>query len=1094
MKRKSTFLRGCLFIQVCLVAALVMTGTPNVYSQETIKVSGTVVDESGAPLLGVSVVVEGTSRGTTVDAKGRYSISVPKKSASLTFSFLGYKKQTIPVNGRTKVDVVMQSDTEVIEDVVVVGYGTMAKRDLTGAVSSLSGSTIAEVPTVNLSSALAGRLAGVYVTTSDGAPDAEVSIRIRGGGSITQDNSPLYIVDGFPMDDLSTLSSSDIQSIDVLKDASSTAIYGARGANGVVIVTTKSAKAGRTTVTYNGYGSFKYVPRMLDMMNSYEYVQMQYELASLKAAAEYEAFIRNYGQPADFDIYKNIPGTDYQDQMFGRTAWGQYHNVAVNGGSDKTKFNLSLSYLNEDGVLRNSSFERANISFKLNHRISQKVKVDLSTYYTNSVTMGAGTSVNSSSEIKNAVNYRPVYGKGNITDDMTEEDQIAYDEIENGSSLYDPITLVDQDYKRRKRTELNVNGALSWNITKNLSLRSEIGGMTRQEDVRRFYGPLTYKARQAGSKPVAERTDIDRPRWRTAHTLTYKYKTKRHSLNAMAGFEAMSEDDSRLEVTARSLPVDITPSDAFARMSFGSQEYPETTVASPTRLASFFGRVNYTYRDKYLFSATFRADGSTKFAPGNQWGYFPSGAFAWRMSEEPFLKDVSWLDNLKLRVSYGEAGNNRIDNDMWRRTFRGAFDTNSMYAGITNIPNLYYANTSTTLVNPNLKWETTVTRNIGVDFGVLKNRIKGTVEAYWNTTRDLLIKSKLPSYKGYTDQLRNIGQTSNRGIEISLEGVIVQKRDFNLNASFNIAFNRNRVDKLDGAESKFYQSGWLGADLRESQDYLLQVGQSIGLMYGYVTDGFYTVDDFMEGEGNWALKPGVANSQPITGSLGAPSVTQGPRVGSLKLKKLTPYDPNDPQSCMVTADDRTVIGNATPKHTGGFTLSGNYKGIDFSVFLNWVYGNDVYNAQKLMNASTWKYSYYNLSNEFNTGNRFMIFDRDGNDLRNDKAALKAYNANATMWSPTQSRVVLHSWGIEDGSFLRLANVTLGYTLPSKLTRKFGVSKLRLYVTGNNLWVWTKYTGFDPEVNTRRSTPLTPGVDYSAYPKARTFTFGANITF
>ena len=371
---------------------------------------------------------------------------------------------------------------------------------------------------------------------------------------------------------------------------------------------------------------------------------------------------------------------------------------------------------------------------------------------------------------------------------------------------------------------------------------------------------------------------------------------------------------------------------------------------------------------------------------------------------------------------------------------------------------------------------------------MLKNRLSGSVELYWNTTRDLLIKNKIPLHTGYNEQQVNVGQTSNRGLEISLTGVIVDKRDFQLSASFNIAFNRNKVDKLYGAEQKFYDSGWNNNNLR---DYLLKEGEPVGLMYGYVTDGYYTVDDYEDGPG-WVLKPGVANSQNITGSNGNPG--DYPRVGSLKLKKTTPYDPNDPESCIVTEADRTVIGNANPKHTGGFSLTAAFKGFDLSAMFNWVYGNSIYNAQKLFNTSTGKYQWHNLRSEMDSRHRFRVFDDAGNDLRNDKEALRALNVNASIWSPVYQYPILHSWAIEDGSFLRLSNLTLGYTLPQRITKKVWLSKCRIYVTATNLFCWTAYTGFDPEVDTRRSSPLTPGVDYSAYPRTRSFAFGVNLIF
>ena len=1056
-------------------------------------ITGSVKSASGEAMAGVTVMVKGTQTGTTTGNNGVFSLKVPADAKALSVSFIGYITREVPLSEKKTVyTVILEEDVVSMDEVVVIGYGSVAKRDLTGAVASVSGRVLADSPVSNMAQALTGRMPGVQITTTDGSPDADVKIRVRGGGSVTQDNSPLYIVDGFPVERISDISVNDIQSIDVLKDASSAAIYGARGANGVIIITTKSAKAGKTTVSYNAFAQMKYVPKMIDVMAPYEFVQMQYELTSLKGGQDAESFASHFGTPADFDIYRRMPGRDTQSEMYGRTAWGQSHNLSIAGGTNKTRFTLSATHLDEDGVLLESGYRRTNLNFKMNHDLFKNVRLDLSAYYTNTVIDGAGTTVNSSTEIKNAVSYRPTIGKAERGHGATDQDISWVDEnIEAQSQLYDPVELIRQDYKRQRRNELNVNGAVTWKFAKHFTWRSDFGMLTRDYETKRYYGPLTYTSRQAGSQPVAQITTQDMPRWRTSHTLTYDIKNyrKKHNINIMAGFEAMRETSTLREMKSYQLPADMAIDDIFANMAFGSQEYPYTFEDTPVAMASFFGRVNYSFRNKYLVTATVRVDGSSKFAPGNQWGCFPSAAFAWRISEEPFLKQAEWLDDLKLRVSYGEAGNNRIANDMWRRTFKGMFTgQQNMVVGIGGKPNIYLTNSSSVLINEDLVWETTATRNLGVDFGMLKNRLTGSVELYWNTTRDLLIKNKIPLHTGYNEQQVNVGQTSNRGLEISLTGVIVDKRDFQLSASFNIAFNRNKVDKLYGAEQKFYDSGWNNNNLR---DYLLKEGEPVGLMYGYVTDGYYTVDDYEDGPG-WVLKPGVANSQNITGSNGNPG--DYPRVGSLKLKKTTPYDPNDPESCIVTEADRTVIGNANPKHTGGFSLTAAFKGFDLSAMFNWVYGNSIYNAQKLFNTSTGKYQWHNLRSEMDSQHRFRVFDDAGNDLRNDKEALRALNVNASIWSPVYQYPILHSWAVEDGSFLRLSNLTLGYTLPQRITKKVWLSKCRIYVTATNLFCWTAYTGFDPEVDTRRSSPLTPGVDYSAYPRTRSFAFGVNLTF
>lgn len=1077
------FTRRILSITVVAVMAL---GSSRAMAQGR-EITGSVKNAQGEPIAGAIVTAGGASKGATTRSNGVYTLKIGEDASQITASHIGYEERSVPLkSSQTVYDFVMNENAQTIEDIVVIGYGaSVDKKDLTGAVASVSGKTLEDLPLTNTASALTGRLPGVQVTTTDGAPDAEIKIRVRGGGSVTQDNSPLYIVDGFPVESISNISMNDIESFNILKDASTAAIYGARGANGVFIITTKSAKAGKPEITYNGFAQMKYVPKMIDMMDPYEFVLLQYELTSLKGGDEKVGFDTRFGDPEDFDIYKTLPGRNGQKDVYGRTAWGQSHNVSISTGNDKTKFLIGGTYIDEDDVLIRSGQQRSNANFKLNHKFSNKVRLDLSAYYTNRIIKGAGTTTGSSTEIKNAVSYRPVTGKAERGLAEEEYTELVDDYIESNSGLYDPVKLVEQDYKKQRRNEVTVNGAISWSITPKLSLRSDFGIMGRYDQTDRVYGPLTYTARQAGSKPVAEILNNDFSRWRTSHALNYNLKKwrKHHDISATAGFEALRETASLKRLRAQSFPADMSPQDIIANMSFGSQEYPYTFVETPVSMASFFGRANYTYKYKYIATATFRFDGSSKFAPGKQWAFFPSAALAWRMSQEPFLKQVKWVSDLKLRASLGEAGNNRIASDMWRTTCMGQFQgKQGSVAGIGGQPNVSFVPASTILTNANLVWETTTTRNLGLDFGFLKGRISGSAEVYYNTTRNLLMRNTIPYHTGFTEQLVNVGRTSNRGVELSFNAAIVQSKDFNLSASFNIAMNRNRVDKLN-MEDKLFNSGWNNTELR---DYLLQEGQPVGLMYGYVSDGFYTVDDYKD-EPGWKLKDGVYNSQSITGSNGGDG--DNPRVGSLKLKKLA-----DDGSMNITLADRTIIGNANPKHTGGFGITANYRNIDLSAFFNWVYGNDVYNAQKIANATTTKTQWHNLRSDMDSHHRFRIYDDAGNDLRGDKDAMRTFNAGANTFSPVMQYNVLHSWAVEDGSFLRLSNVTIGYTFPQKLSRKIYVSRLRVYATGNNLFLWTNYTGFDPEVDTRRTTPLTPGVDYSAYPKTRSFSMGLNVTF
>ena len=487
-------------------------------------------------------------------------------------------------------------------------------------------------------------------------------------------------------------------------------------------------------------------------------------------------------------------------------------------------------------------------------------------------------------------------------------------------------------------------------------------------------------------------------------------------------------------------------------------------------LLSFFGRVNYDYLGRYLLSGTFRADGSSKFSEGNRWGYFPSAALAWRISDEPFMEfSRHWLDDMKVRFSYGTAGNNNIPSGQMAQTLEVRSTT-----WVNNFGS-YWAGTKT-MANPDLKWETTITRNIGLDITTLGGRLTTTLEGYINNTKDLLIQFPTPG-TGYNDQYRNLGKTENKGIEASINWIAIDKQKYGLSIAANIGFNRNKIKSLGGLENFTAESGWASTEI--GADYWIAVGGSVGKMYGYKNAGRYEVDDF-EGYINnqWLLKEGVVNSQPVVGTI---------RPGSMKLMNMTEGDN------IVNASDRVLIGDANPLHTGGLTINGRAYGFDVSAAFNWSYGNDIYNANKIEYTSTSKYHSRNMITLMADGKRWTNLRADGT-ISNDLDELAQMNANTTMWSPYMARFVFSDWAVEDGSFLRLNTLTLGYTLPKELVNRINVQNLRFYVSGYNVYTWTNYSGFDPEVSTRRKTPLTPGVDYSAYPKSRSIVFGMNLSF
>ncbi|ASB51021.1 SusC/RagA family TonB-linked outer membrane protein [Alkalitalea saponilacus] len=1086
--RFSERLQKFILLSFLLIFTVSLTGQTNI-------VRGTVTDgENGEPIPGTNVIVFGTSQGVITDIDGQYQITVSPGS-ELLFSFIGYSNKRVAVTGQTILNVALDPEFTFLDEVVAIGYGTASRRDLTGAVSSVGESVLRNAPVSSAAEAITGRMAGVLVTTTEGSPDAEIKIRVRGGGSITQDNSPLFIVDGFPVNSISDIPPGDIQSIDVLKDASSTAIYGARGANGVVIVTTRSGQEGRITVNVNAYTGIRKVNDLLDVLSPYEYVMYQYELGGT------ESFHRYYGVYDDLEIYKSVPGTNWQNEVFGRTAMVQNYNASVSGGNETTRFNLSLSRADEESVMIGSAFERNNINLKMNTKINDRLNFDFNTRMSHTLIDGAGVNQGSgsTSRLRNSVKYAPTSGLREF--DLMIDDDFGLSP-ESESLLFDPIQSTLDDYRQQKRFSNNYNAALNWEIVDNLTFRTEWGYDFRQDRTDRVWGPSTSQSKNRGGQPVAEIFTRDGYSWRTANTLTYSVRDlfPGHQMTALLGQEITSSENKTITAYSEYFPSDMTPKDVLAMFNLGVPQPTETRISEQNNLASFFGRLNYNMYERYMFNFTFRTDGSSKFAEGNQWGYFPSAAFAWRLTEEAFLEDQTyWLSNLRMRISYGSAGNNRIRDGLWKMSYR----TTGGKAYYSNETPDSYLIPGSSLHNPDLRWETTYTRNAGLDFGFFNNRISGVVDVYWNTTKDLLVEAPLPGASGYNTQFQNVGQTSNKGIELSLNGQIVQRRDFTLSANFNIGFNRNNVDEFRNGDENFklYSSGWNGT-AQPREDFIIQEGRPVGQMYGYVTDGMYSFDDFnfvwvYDAMGNptnqsgWVLKEGIPDNSALTSNRAF-----GP--GSLRFKDVS--GPDGEPDGVVNAYDRQIIGDANPLHTGGFNINATYKGFDLSVFMNWSYGNDVYNANIIDNSSyLLTRRYQNLESFMSMDNRFLTFDPvTGNNIFQGQHAnperLQELNQNASIWHPLMTTMPLHSWAIEDGSFLRINTVTFGYTLPGSLTSRVNIQNMRVYVSGYNLYTFTNYSGFDPEVDTRRATPMTPGVDYSAYPRSLSILGGVNITF
>jgi TonB-linked SusC/RagA family outer membrane protein len=1049
-------------------------------AQSMLKISGTVLDESSEPAVGVSVVVKGTTTGAVTDVNGGYDIQAPADGV-LRFSFVGMADVEEPINGRGRIDVTLANAANNLDEVVVIGYGTVRKRDLTGAVSSVGGKDVAAVPVSSAAEAITGKMAGVQVTTTEGSPDAEVKIRVRGGGSITQSSNPLYIVDGFPVSSINDIAPGDIQSMDVLKDASSAAIYGARGANGVVIITTKSGQEGKLTVNYNAYYGWKKIAKTLDVISPYDYALWSYERSLL---ADDDKYARYFGNWEDIDMYDGIAFNDWQDIIFGNVGTTFNHNLSISGGTEKSKYAFSYNHIDDEAIAKGSNYARDNLALKLTSNPHKRVQLDFSVRWAKTgvngpITNDGGEEKGSTSDtrLKSVMIYPSI--------PLTAKELTDPSETDPDFALYSPTVSLRDNERVNNRKTLNMGGAASWEFIDGFKLKTEVGLDQYDERNDRFYGVTTYYSRMTvpgndnKGKPAVIFTDRNRETLRNTNTLNMDFNTflpKDHSLSLLLGQEYLITTSHTMESLGAGFDYSFNL-DMARRLTTegnGGEYYPavNNSFSPDDKLFSWFGRTNYSYQGKYLASATFRADGSSKFASGNRWGLFPSVSAAWRISAEPFMEGTNkWLNDLKLRASYGTAGNNNIPAGQMTQTYQAS--GTSWVGGYSS----YWA-PSKIMANPDLTWETTITRNVGVDWSLLNGSLSGTVEAYLNSTKDLLLLFPTPG-TGYDNQYRNMGETENQGLEISANWAAVSKKNFTVSVSANIGFNKNKVVSLGDMEEVTGATEWSSTEV--GTDYMVRIGQPIGQMYGYRAAGRYEVSDFDYVDGKWRLKDGVVNCSDVIGA-------NQLRPGAMKLEDI------DGDHKVTSDNDRVVIGNANPLHTGGFSVNVRAYGFDLGAYFNWSYGNDVYNANKIEYTSTSKFHSRNMIDIMADGSRWTNLDKTTGQLITDPAALEAANANTTMWSPWMSKYVLTDWAVEDGSFLRLNTLTLGYTLPRSLTERVKLSATRFYVSAYNVFCLTGYSGFDPEVDTRRKVPYTPGVDYAAYPRSRQVVVGLNLTF
>jgi len=1050
------------------------------------EISGVVKEKSnGMPMVGVTVMVKGTRQGSQTDAQGRYRIPVAGKlPVTLTFSSLGFKTFERTVTAFQPVNVNLEEDVSSLEQVVVIGYAKVKRKNLTGASSSVGANELAIAPVTTAAQALTGKAAGVNIVTQSGAPGADVNITIRGGTSITQSTEPLYIVDGFQMDNaLRNVDINDIESIDVMKDASSTAIYGARGANGVVLITTKSGKSGKTEVSYNGYMGIEKLGKELSLLGPEDYTKYQFEFQSL-AGKETNWATYFGGDPSAPDFYTGAysriasdfgtrEGINWQDVVFGGSAMNKNHNVNINGGTDKTRFMLSYNNTGQDGLIDKFGYNKNGVRLKLNHELFKGVRSDFNLNFQDTRLEGGGSL---GGTLKMTI-LQPVTGGKLYTNEQLigtdiSDDMLAYD---SQYDVFNPIITNDAVTKINRNRQFTGNGGVEVDITKDLMFRTAGSYLWRQVRYDFWDDGRTKTAENLGG-PYGSRDNSERFTWQITNTLNWGHNFNDHQVNALLGQESYYNEGMNLDNSYYEFPLnnfglnDVSMAKNKLKANAGSGK-------NANSISSFFGRGSYSYKGKYIANFTLRADGSSKFSEGNKWGYFPSASAAWRISDEKFMAGKTVINNLKLRVGFGTSGNCEIDNNMY------ATDYGSGSYAINNgaFPTLVPGNV---VGNPKLVWEKTVSTNIGLDIDLFRSRISMGFDVYNNESNDLLIRNKVPESTGYTYQYQNIGSVRNRGLEMVLNTENIRSNNFRWNTNFNIGMNRSKVLAIYGRGDADY----LQQNYDSRVDFRLEIGKPLGQMYGYRYDGVYTTDDFIQNaNGTYKLKDGVARAK------GASVANIKP--GDVKYKTSSVDANGNPEW---STNDRTIIGNAQPKFQGGMSNTFAYKGLDLTVFMNFTVGNDIFN----MSSQRFIGPYLPNQNTLEVmKDRFTLIDpltgRETKDLSRLAAMNpQQYDADA-MWSLNSNNKIAITdaldYYVEDGSFLRINTVTLGYSLPKLALKKVKIKNARVYCTLNNLHTFTNYSGYDPEVSAT-SSALTAGVDNSAFPRAKSVVFGLNLTF
>jgi TonB-linked SusC/RagA family outer membrane protein len=1004
-------------------------------------VRGIVTDPNGQGLPGVNILEKGASNGVVSDIDGAFQINVAP-NATLVFSYIGFAAREEPVGGRSFIEVTLEEDASELQEVVVVGYGTQRRRDLTGAIASVSNKEITRIPVSGFDQALQGQVPGLQISSTSGAPGGNTNILVRGVGSISGGVEPLIVIDGFPINNagvanpLNTINPADIESIEVLKDASATAIYGSRGSNGVIIITTKRGIAGQAKVELDVFGGFQQVSRKMDMMNAKEYAAFVVDgrnngLLDNNPNADLNAPMstrpNSFRIPARYLNPESLTTTDWQDAIF-RTAPIQNYQLSANGGTENFRYALSGNYFDQQGIIIESGMKRysarANVDGRLSRRLS--VGMSLSPAYTDTDEVNAAGHYSDLGVIVSALSMPPDIPVYNPDGSYGNEIPATDGQV----PIQNPVKIAKELDIKLTQFRLIGNLFADYELLRNLVFRVSVGADYNNYR-RRYWKPSTLSSNQPMAPAIANIAATEDINWLNENTLNYNINVGNHSFNAVTGFTSQRSSNSRLFASATNFPDDLVANISGGQVNSGLDAINEWS------LLSYLLRVNYGFKDKYLVTATYRADGSSRFGSANRWGSFPSVSVGWRISEEPFLKDNFLLSDAKIRASYGLSGNNAIGN--YRHI--GLLSETNYVLGNQLAPGLAPG----TFTNDLLGWETSKQFDLGVDLGLFNNRFNLTADYYDRRNTDMLLNISVPSATGYTNAWVNLGEVRNQGVELAIGGRILTGA-FKWDANFNITFNRNEVISLGAEGERIFDGAGRG------NTHVTQVGRPIGSFFGHVADGIFLSQAEIE---THATQPGV-------------------KVGDVRFRDIN-------GDGVINDEDRDFIGSPLPDYFYGINNNFSFKNFTLSVFLNGMSGNDLfwgagngilYNFAGVQN---------NLRAAYTEAYRSPEEPGDGKTPRNIRGGINNNFRYSSLY-------------IFDGSFLRVRNITLGYNLPSVASRKIGLQAARLFASVNNLHTFTSYPGYDPEVSNSGDNLRAAGLDYGGYPLPRTVTFGFNASF